>query len=82
MHERIGEIKRMWVAPSARGLGLAHRILQATEELARQAGLQKIQLDTNRSLGEARLLYLKNGYTEIPAYNDNPYAHYWFEKSL
>ncbi|MBX6965479.1 bifunctional helix-turn-helix transcriptional regulator/GNAT family N-acetyltransferase [Alcaligenes faecalis] len=82
VHERIGEIKRMWVAPSARGLGLAHRILQATGELARQAGLQKIQLDTNRSLGEARLLYLKNGYTEIPAYNDNPYAHYWFEKSL
>lgn len=75
-----GEIKRMWVAPSARGLGVAQRILDAIEAQAREAGLDVLQLDTNRNLTEARSLYARNGYAEIAPYNDNPYAHYWFEK--
>lgn len=75
-----GEIKRMWVAPSARGLGVAARLLQALEARAAAFGLDRLQLDTNRALTAARALYARHGYTEIPAYNDNPYAHHWFEK--
>ena len=75
-----GEIKRMWVAPSARGLGIAQRLLDALEGHAIDMGLELLRLDTNRSLAEARALYARNGYREIPAYNDNPYAHHWFEK--
>ncbi|TAN27380.1 MAG: MarR family transcriptional regulator [Castellaniella sp.] len=79
---RYGEIKRMWVAPSARRLGIAQRLLDALEARAVAAGVDVLQLDTNRHLAEARSLYLRNGYAEIPPYNNNPYAHYWFEKRL
>jgi len=77
-----GEIKRMWVTPSARGLGIAQRLLDALEAQAAALGLRTLRLDTNRTLVEARALYARNGYAEIPAYNDNPYAHHWFEKRL
>ncbi|GAA5072031.1 bifunctional helix-turn-helix transcriptional regulator/GNAT family N-acetyltransferase [Lysobacter panacisoli] len=78
----VGEIKRMWVAPSARGLGIAQRLLDALELQARDMGLRTIRLDTNRSLTEARALYARSGYREIAPYNDNPYADHWFEKRL
>lgn len=78
----VGEIKRMWVAPSARGLGIAQRLLDALEQHAVRFGLPVVRLDTNRSLEQARALYLRNGYSEIAAYNDNPYADHWFEKRL
>ena len=77
---RLGEIKRMWVAPDARGLGIAQRLLDALERHAVGMGLTTLQLDTNRSLKEARALYVRNGYREIARYNDNPYADHWFEK--
>lgn len=77
---KLGEIKRMWVAPDARGLGIAQRLLAAIEEHAVRMGLDTLQLDTNRALKEAHALYSRNGYREIPRYNDNPYAHHWFEK--
>ncbi|MFC5437813.1 GNAT family N-acetyltransferase [Rhodanobacter umsongensis] len=77
---RFGEIKRMWVAPSARGLGIAQRLLDALEKHAADAGLSVLRLDTNRTLGEARALYARNGYVEIAPYNANPYADHWYEK--
>jgi DNA-binding MarR family transcriptional regulator/GNAT superfamily N-acetyltransferase len=78
----VGEIKRMWVAPAARGLGIAQRLLDALEQQAHSMSLHTLRLDTNRTLLEARALYARNGYVEIPAYNDNPYADHWFEKRL
>lgn len=82
LDDGAGEVKRMWVAPSARGLGIAQRLLDALESHARGMGLHTLRLDTNRSLVEARALYARNGYREIAAYNDNPYADHWFEKPL
>lgn len=76
----IGEIKRMWVASSARGLGIAQRMIEALEAHAARIGLDRLQLDTNRSLVEARALYARNGYREIARYNDNPHADHWLEK--
>lgn len=78
--EAIGEIKRMWVSHSARGLGIAQRLLTTLEHQAIKAGVDILQLDTHRSLTEARRLYERNGYVEIEPYNDNAYAHHWFEK--
>jgi GNAT superfamily N-acetyltransferase len=75
-------LKRMWVAPAARGLGLGMRLLEALEERARLRGYRKVQLETNKSLTEAQTLYRRCGYREVPPFNDEPYAHYWFEKSL
>jgi DNA-binding MarR family transcriptional regulator len=80
--EGIGEIKRMWVSPAARGLGIAQRLLSALERHAIDMGLHTLRLDTNRSLTEARALYAGNGYREIERYNDNPYADHWFEKRV
>jgi DNA-binding MarR family transcriptional regulator/GNAT superfamily N-acetyltransferase len=82
-HENApGEIKRMWVAPRARGLGLARRLLNALEHYATEAGVAVLHLETNRTLIEAIELYRHSGYQEVEAFNDEPYAHHWFEKRL
>jgi DNA-binding MarR family transcriptional regulator/predicted GNAT family N-acyltransferase len=77
-----GEIKRVWTAPSARGLGIARRMLRTLEAAAREKGLKTLRLDTNRALTEAHALYRSEGYQEIARFNDNPYADHWFEKRL
>jgi len=77
-----GEIKRVWTAPFARGLGVARRMLRALEAAAREAGVKTLRLDTNRALTEAHALYRSEGYQEIARFNDNSYAHHWFEKRL
>jgi DNA-binding MarR family transcriptional regulator/GNAT superfamily N-acetyltransferase len=76
------EIKRMWVAPQARGIGVARRLLEALEEQAKQSGARRVVLDTNKVLSQAQALYRKAGYRETQRYNNNPYAHFWFEKEL
>jgi GNAT superfamily N-acetyltransferase len=77
-----GEIKRMWVARDARGLGVARRLLEALEDEARRSSIKRVVLDTNRSLAEAQALYRNAGYHARERYNDNPYADFWFEKDL
>ena len=76
------ELKRMWVAPEARGVGLGRRILQELERLAEDHGVQVVRLETNRALSEAIALYRGSGFREVAAFNDEPYAHHWFEKRL
>jgi DNA-binding MarR family transcriptional regulator/N-acetylglutamate synthase-like GNAT family acetyltransferase len=76
------EVKRMWVDPSARGLGLGRRLLGEVEAQARARGNRSIRLDTNATLTEAIALYRSSGYREVPAYNDEPNADRWFEKAL
>ena len=76
------EIKRMWVSPDARGLGLGRRLLTELERAARQHYAPAVRLETNRNLTEAIALYRSAGYREVPAFNTEPYAHHWFEKSL
>jgi DNA-binding MarR family transcriptional regulator/GNAT superfamily N-acetyltransferase len=76
------EIKRMWVAPSVRGLGLGRRLLAELEARAAAHGVRVLRLETNRALGEAIGLYRAAGYREVTAFNDEPYAHHWFEKSI
>ncbi|PRX49464.1 acetyltransferase (GNAT) family protein [Prauserella shujinwangii] len=76
------EIKRMWVAPGARGLGLGRRLLTALETEAAARGATVLRLETNRALGEAIRLYRSAGYREVAAFNDEPYAHHWFEKPV
>lgn len=80
--ESVGEVKRMWTAPEARGQGVARRVLRRLEDLARASGMARLRLDTNRALLEAQAMYRKEGYREIARYNDNPFAHHWFEKNL
>ncbi|HUZ57126.1 MAG TPA: GNAT family N-acetyltransferase [Streptosporangiaceae bacterium] len=76
------DIKRMWVAAAARGLGLGRRLLAELEARAAGHGARVVRLETNRSLAEAIGLYGSAGYREVPAFNDEPCAHHWFEKDL
>lgn len=78
----IGEIKRMWISPRARGLGVGRRLLAELERAAEKRRMRAVRLDTNKSLSEALRLYRSSGYREIQRFNDNPYAHHWFEKVL
>lgn len=75
-------LKRMWIAPEARGLGLGRKLLSALEEKARSLGYRSVKLETHRSLGEAQRLYRSAGYRKVPPFNDELYADHWFEKSL
>ena len=76
------ELKRLWVDPTARGFGVGRRLVAALEGQAVAHGYWKVRLDTNRTLTEAIALYRSLGYEEIEAFNDEQYAHHWFEKRL
>lgn len=78
----IAEIKRMYVAPRARGRGIGARLLSRLETEARALGYGRVRLDTAAELTEAQALYRAAGYREIPDYNGNPAAAHWFEKDL
>jgi DNA-binding MarR family transcriptional regulator len=80
VHDGVAQIKRMWVSPSVRGLGLGKRLLTELEARAASAGAHVLRLETNRSLTEAINMYRSAGYQEVPAFNDERYAHHWFEK--
>jgi len=80
--DRPAEIKRMWVASSMRGLGLGRRLLSELEWHAARAGARTVRLETNHALTEAISLYRRSGYREVAAFNDEAYAHHWFEKDV
>jgi DNA-binding MarR family transcriptional regulator/GNAT superfamily N-acetyltransferase len=76
------EIKRMWVSPAARGLGLGRRLLGELEARAIAHGATTVRLETNQALAEAISLYRSSGYREVAPFNAERYAHHWFEKAL
>jgi len=76
------ELKRMWVAESARGLGVGRRLLAELEAHAAKSSSPIVRLETNAALTEAIALYRSAGYSEVAPFNDEPYAHHWFEKDL
>src|SRR3954451_7979806 len=80
--DRPAEIMRMWVAESARGLGIGRRLLAELEGLAVRSGATVARLETNRALVEAIDMYRSAGYDDVPTFNDEPFAHHWFEKRL
>ena len=76
------EIKRMWIAPAARGLGLGRRLLEHLEACARESGARVARLETGAVLTEALALYRSAGWVEVAPFNDEPFADHWFEKPL
>ena len=76
------EIKRMWIAPAARGLGLGRRLLEELEACALASGARVARIETSAVLVEALGLYRSTGWVEVPAFNDEPFADHWFEKAL
>jgi ribosomal protein S18 acetylase RimI-like enzyme len=83
LHEgQPSEIKRMWVAESARGLGVGRRLLAELEARALKSSGRVVRLETNKALTEAIAMYRSAGYIEVAPFNDEQYAHHWFEKRL
>src|SRR4051794_37700510 len=76
------EIKRMWVDPAARGLGLGRRLLAELETLGAESGARRARIETSRHLPEAIALYRSSGWVDVPAFNNEPFADHWFEKSV
>ena len=79
---QIAEVKRMWVAADVRGLGLGRRLLERLSAEAASRRMLILRLETNRSLFEAKHLYQRAGFVEVEPFNNEPYAHHWFEKDL
>jgi GNAT superfamily N-acetyltransferase len=76
---RAAEIKRMYVAPSARRQGRARTILRSLEDSARAAGLDWLVLETGQPQVSAVELYRSSGYIEI---DGSPYGHYLDEPDV
>ena len=76
------EIKRMWIAPSARGLGLGRRLLERLETCARAGGARVAHIETSAVLVEGLSLYRSTGWVEVAAFNNEPFADHWLEKAL
>lgn len=81
LDKTTAEVKRLWVDPSARGQGLARRLMHTVESRAKTLGYSQLKLDTNAALTEAIALYRRDGWQDIPAYTSFP-ATLWLGKTL
>jgi putative acetyltransferase len=83
-HEEYAEVKRMFVVPQARGLGVGRRLLAELEALARASGLRVVRLETGVAQPEALRLYERAGYLRRGPFGDYPEdpLSVFLEKSL
>ena len=78
----VATVTRVYVAPAARRRGLGASLVTEVERLAREHGARTLRLDTRADLVEARRLYSRLGFGEVPAFNRGRYAEHWFAKTL
>jgi GNAT superfamily N-acetyltransferase len=79
---RVGQVTRMFVVTPERRQGIGLRLLAELEAVARKLEVTRLELDTRDDLVEARRLYERYGFDEVPAFNAEPYAEHWFAKQL
>ena len=80
--EAAGEIKRLYVRPGYRGRGVAHHLLQAVEQFARERGFVWLYLDSKDDLSNAIAFYRRNGFEPCARYGQNPQATIFMRKRL
>jgi GNAT superfamily N-acetyltransferase len=78
----VGQVTRMFVIKRERRRGVGIALLSQIEMIARHRGITRLELDTRDDLVEARRLYLRSGFQEVPAFNAAPFAEHWFAKLL
>lgn len=83
-HESVGEVKRMFVKPEARGLGVGGAILARIEDLARQEGLSRVVLETGSNFDAAKRVYERGGFQTCEPVLDYPPSAWtaFYAKSL
>lgn len=84
MDEHRVEIKRMFVAPAERGVGIATMIIGELERLAREFGYDAMRLETGSRQPESIALYGKSGFYRIPNFPpyENDAAAFCYEKQI
>ncbi|MEU8524733.1 MULTISPECIES: GNAT family N-acetyltransferase [Streptomyces] len=82
LDEERAELTRVFLRHAFRGKGGANALLRTLEDEARALGARQMVLNTRLDLIEARTLYSRNGYAEIPAYCEGPYMDIWYGKEL
>ena len=76
------ELKRMFLLKPYRGLGIGQQMLDTALNFAKKSGYSKILLYSSKTLTVSRSLYLKNGFVDIPRYNDDHRADIFMGKKL
>ncbi|MDE2481307.1 MAG: GNAT family N-acetyltransferase [bacterium] len=76
------EIKRLYVRPDGRRLGIANRLMDAAEAFAERCGVGRVCLDTRPTMTAALALYRARGYEPIPPYHDRSPEHLCFAKRV
>ncbi len=76
------EIKRMFISRPYRGLGIGQMMIDTALNFAKKSGYSKIVLYGSKNLVASRILYQKNGFVDLPRYNDDHRADEFMEKKL
>lgn len=79
LEKGIGELKRLYVREAFRRTGLGRRLAEVVIAAAREAGYQRLRLDTLSTMEDAIGLYLALGFVEIAPYRPNPLPARFFE---
>jgi ribosomal protein S18 acetylase RimI-like enzyme len=78
----MAELTRVHVAVLLRRRGLGACIVRHLERQACDHGRSRMRLDVRGDLVEARAMYARLGYREVPRFNEHPFVEHWFEKRL
>ena len=82
LDDQTGELKRVYVRPSARRNGVGTLLMARIEDYALTRGLRSLRLNTRLNLHEARAMYGRRGYHDTERFNQSALAEVWLEKIL